>query len=350
MYAHCIYCVAALRTNTDVDGFPVGRQLAFDDARGRLWVVCSQCGRWNLSPLETRWDAIETCARLYARTAQRAGSAHIGLARLASGVQLIRVGAPAHEEFAAWRYGRTFATRRRRAYATAATLAVVAAGTLALQHASPASYAALPMAALLPHVGSLLGLYRTTMRPIARLTGGDGRATVVRGTSVSRLRLVTDVDAPGGWMLQVPSGGPAARLTGDAATRVLARVLAHTNHVGGGDPMVRDAVHALAQRGTGSAFLRDYATRHGGVVADPMHSRVTAEWLALEMALHEDAERKALDGDLAALEIAWQEAEALAAIADNLLTPTSVLERVQRWREPRWREERTPRVERVLDG
>jgi hypothetical protein len=46
--------------------------------------------------------------------------------------------------------------------------------------------------------------------------------------------------------------------------------------------------------------------------------------LALEMALHEDAERAALEGELDELERAWQEAEEIANIADNLLVPESL--------------------------
>ena len=41
--------------------------------------------------------------------------------------------------------------------------------------------------------------------------------------------------------------------------------------------------------------------------------------LAIEMALQEDAERRAMEGELADLERAWQQAEEIAAIADNLL-------------------------------
>ncbi|MXX56163.1 MAG: hypothetical protein F4Z44_10340 [Gemmatimonadetes bacterium] len=43
--------------------------------------------------------------------------------------------------------------------------------------------------------------------------------------------------------------------------------------------------------------------------------------LALEMALNEEQERRALEGELAQLEAAWREAEEIAAIADNLLLP-----------------------------
>ncbi len=43
--------------------------------------------------------------------------------------------------------------------------------------------------------------------------------------------------------------------------------------------------------------------------------------LALEMALHEEDERRALEGELWRLEQAWREAEEIAAIADDLLLP-----------------------------
>ena len=45
--------------------------------------------------------------------------------------------------------------------------------------------------------------------------------------------------------------------------------------------------------------------------------------LALEMALHEEQERRALEGELWLLERAWREAEEIAAISDNLLVRKS---------------------------
>ena len=43
--------------------------------------------------------------------------------------------------------------------------------------------------------------------------------------------------------------------------------------------------------------------------------------LAVEMALHEEQERRALEGELWRLERAWEEAEEIAAISDGLLLP-----------------------------
>src|SRR5688500_18849433 len=135
MYATCIHCHASLGINAVVERFPVGRRLAFDAERGRLWAVCGACGRWNLSPLEERWEAIEACERLYRGTRPRVSTDQIGLARTREGLELVRVGRPLRPEFAAGRYGRQYARRRWQATATGtATLAavggLVAAGVL----------------------------------------------------------------------------------------------------------------------------------------------------------------------------------------------------------------------------
>ncbi|MBD0320515.1 MAG: hypothetical protein ICV87_09295, partial [Gemmatimonadetes bacterium] len=53
----------------------------------------------------------------------------------------------------------------------------------------------------------------------------------------------------------------------------------------------------------------------------PRHAQPTlgaTPLLALEMALHEEQERRAREGELAVLEAAWRDAEQVAAIADRL--------------------------------
>jgi hypothetical protein len=115
MYSTCLFCHSALGANESLERFPVGRRLAFDSTKGRLWAVCLQCRRWNLTPVEERWEAIEDCERLYRGTTVRVSTEQIGLARLRDGLELIRVGRPIYPEFAAWRYGSRFLDRRRRA-------------------------------------------------------------------------------------------------------------------------------------------------------------------------------------------------------------------------------------------
>ncbi len=125
MYSTCLFCNRPLGENEVVENFPVGRRLAYDASKGRLWVVCRRCERWNLSPLESRWEAIEECERAFSNTRLRVSTDNIGLARLPEGLELVRLGNPLREEFAAWRYGDQFGRRRRRAiaYGTAAAAA-----------------------------------------------------------------------------------------------------------------------------------------------------------------------------------------------------------------------------------
>ena len=65
MYRNCIFCSGALGSNESIHSFRVGRKLAFDAWKGRLWVVCPSCARWNLSPLEERWEAVEEAEKLF---------------------------------------------------------------------------------------------------------------------------------------------------------------------------------------------------------------------------------------------------------------------------------------------
>ena len=115
MYTTCIFCHEPLGANETIEHFPIGRRLAFDSAKGRLWVVCRNCAQWNLTPLEERWEAVEACERAYRSVRTRVSTPEIGLARLAEGLDLVRIGAPLRPEFAAWRFGDEFSRRRRRA-------------------------------------------------------------------------------------------------------------------------------------------------------------------------------------------------------------------------------------------
>jgi hypothetical protein len=55
-----------------------------------------------------------------------------------------------------------------------------------------------------------------------------------------------------------------------------------------------------------------------------LHAIAKPVRLALEMAVHEESERRALEGELHVLEAAWREAEEIAGIADDLLLPEEV--------------------------
>jgi hypothetical protein len=107
MYSTCLFCHTTLGANEAVEHFPVGRRLAFDAAKGRLWVVCRKCERWNLTPIEERWEAIEECERSFRDTRLRVSTDQIGMSRLSEGLELVRIGKPLRPEFAAWRLWRS---------------------------------------------------------------------------------------------------------------------------------------------------------------------------------------------------------------------------------------------------
>jgi hypothetical protein len=96
---------------------------------------------------------------------------------------------------------------------------------------------------------------------------------------------------------------------------------------GGAHEEITSAIELVDSAGSADdcvAQTLQRVTRYGGWFAQfPVETR-----LALEMSLQEEGERRALEGELVALERAWREAEQIAAIADGLLMPGDVLERI----------------------
>jgi hypothetical protein len=127
MYRTCAFCNAALRGDGGPSGLGVGRRLAFDEWRSRLWVVCPACARWNLAPLDDRVDQIEALARAAREGRVLAASAQVALIRWRS-YELVRVGQPRRVELAGWRYGERLKARERERARVVVPLTVAAVG------------------------------------------------------------------------------------------------------------------------------------------------------------------------------------------------------------------------------
>lgn len=354
MYSTCLFCNGSLGRNDALELFPVGRRVAFDAAKGRLWVVCPRCARWNLSPLDTRWEAIEEAERNYRNTRLRTSTGEIGLAKLREGTELVRIGRPLLPEFAAWRYADEFRKRLRRQYwlalpsltfagvSVAGVLTTLSGGATALGAASAATLAIVaanlansakehqrdhkPKLAIRDEHSQLLHLSIADARQAELIDREDGewslsvpRRTIVSATGLRRLI--------GSKTVKIASVEPA-HFEGESARRVLATLLPAINHFGGNDSDVSDAIDVVAANSNlAEAFLtkkdsggRSYLAMsklYLGVLPGPYR-------LALEMTLHEADERRALDGELRALEARWREAEEIASIADNLLMPPTM--------------------------
>ena len=336
MYATCLFCNANLGTNEVVESFPVGRRLAFDAANGRLWVVCRKCERWNLSPLEERWEAIETCERLFRDTRLRVSTDNIGLARVAEGLELVRVGPALRPEFAAWRYGDQFGRRRRRKMVRVGLGVGIVGGAIA-------GGVALGVSAGVGFGSGGWWIWRGIYAGYRRIAYGSPQAVVARvpydggetGQQVIVLRRqqIPDVrlgiSSRGRLLLSLPVGREAVHLTGEDAERAAGYVLPAVNWDGAEKRDVERAVRLIEDSRKGpSEFVRDVASRAG--MGYRLHELPSASRLALEMATHEESERRAMEGELALLEAAWRQAEEIAKIADNLLVPPSVDEFLDR--------------------
>lgn len=374
MYRTCIFCSADLGSNDSIEHFPVGSRIAFDAARGRLWAVCPSCARWNLAPIEERWEAVEDAEKLFASSRLRVQNENIGISVLPDGTRAVRIGAALEGEVAAWRYGKEFRRRRMRMWASAAA-GLGAVGALALgapvlvSIAGPVTFGwqgYLVADAIRSHIRgrkiiSVVPSYATPTGEVLHVRRRDlhravfsrtaGEATVVLSGAYRRrpYRLAFDNDD------QPP---PALlHLRGTDATRLMARAMVDFNSSGASTSEVNQALDLLNEAGSANAYLDDFASRdiplkiiqgsgswwNGGRVTmdglrqprpdddelsyygyrsaiDMKANKLVGvpNVLALEMALHDESERRALLGDLEDLEAAWRDAENIARIADAL--------------------------------
>jgi hypothetical protein len=130
-------------------------------------------------------------------------------------------------------------------------------------------------------------------------------------------------------MLSLARGRSVVHISGDQAERAVGYVLPAINWAGAERREVAEAVHLIEQsQKTPVDFVHDVARNAGS--GRRLQDLPSAARLALEMASHEESERRAMEGELAVLEAAWRQADEIAKIADNLLMPPSVDEFLER--------------------
>jgi len=350
MYSTCLLCNGDLGPNEAIEHFQVGRRLAFDAAKGRLWVVCRKCERWNLTPLEERWEAIEECERAFSGTRLRVSTDQIGLARLKEGLELVRIGEPQRPEMAAWRYGDQFGRRRRKQYLIGGGV-VLLAGAVIVAGPMTGIIGAGAISPLSNLITTGSQLYR--QRTIIKVPTPGGELLRTRLADIDRVRLeVHDEEL----MLSVPVAGHARGwfgrnksretrvLTGEDAVRAAGALLPRVNQGGGSSQQIQNAVGIVEDTPTPAELFkrvaREQALRDSTRLGNPRRrnslKRVPiAMRLALEMAAHEESERKALEGELHVLEEAWRADDEIAAIADDMFLPASVDAELARLRDSR---------------
>lgn len=330
MYSTCLFCHTSLGKNEIVEEFQVGRRIAFDAERGRLWVVCRKCHNWNLSPIEHRWEAVEACERIYRGTRVRVSTENIGLATLGEGLDLVRVGKPLLPEFAAWRYGSRIKNRRWRAAGLslaggAVTGAAMIGGTVAFA----AVFASVGLMVVPTAFRSVAWLHEqyTHERVLMRVRDENGTQHSLKLRHLARLEVAMS-NNEAGWKFRVAHESGMMELEGAEATRIAGHVLAHVNRAGGTANQLNDAARRITALGDPQRYIR-----HTSELREIRRYSRSIFWnddvgvlgltqterIALEIAVHEDAERQMIQTELVGLEAAWRDAEEIAAISDTLL-------------------------------
>jgi hypothetical protein len=280
----------------------------------------------------------------------RVATDNIGLAQPAWGFELVRIGAALRPEIAAWRYGTKLLHRAPTVAGYAQSLGVnrrtvMRIRTLPRRHEVLARvkhdrtritirYAHLPEAELLRpdrdetwrlrvrHDHGLAMLEGIEAMKAARvlltaLNDGTAPEDLVRA-AVAKLDDAGQSDSYFARVAALALGSSWGRLPVVRAVRAGAG----GGGVGGGpEEPVAKRDRPLAERLIVRLTARSFWSR-GGTGSEErtlLHVVPDVDRLALEMAANEDAERRALTGELALLEEAWREAEEIAAIADHLL-------------------------------
>jgi hypothetical protein len=331
MWNHCIVCAGDLGSNDTLEVFPTGSTIAYDPQVGRLWVICPQCDRWNLTPLEERWEALESLERIWETVTARASTEHIALGKLPSGMTIVRVGNLAGErEFAFWRWGR----HGHRGIPKGLVLGAAGLiGTIAgLTVISPV--AAAVGIFMIAHGTWMSVLYRqgllttgmvnswggvSQLRRMDCLNAGMNPSDDELGWSIHIQRIAYRLKKGGGWRSGYQPETYWKEFTGDDAVAIARRAFPLLNQRHAKRTLITDAIQLISESGGPERYLKNAATQKPRWVK--FRHYPPAMKLAMEMVLFQEEERRALEGELRRLEASWVEAEELAAISDSLLPP-----------------------------
>ncbi|HZE93415.1 MAG TPA: hypothetical protein VEZ49_01825 [Gemmatimonadales bacterium] len=317
MFVSCAFCNASFDGDGGPSGLGVGRRIAFDEWKGRLWVVCPRCSRWNLTPFDDRLERLEAVARAASRGRVAASTDQVALIRWER-YDFVRVGKPPRVELATWRYGERLRNRQRERMKVVVPLTVAAIGLgIAANVAAGGGFGMV-----------VWNIHRVADWIYLRIMGGRkvslveppicahcGNIMQLRARHIQFARLVPDQHAEMAIVVSCPHcHTEGAQLTANEATHVLRQGLTYLNLKRGGRRRAEDAAREVDHVGGPDQLVRDIARR------ELMLRNLRPErGLALEMAVDERAEVEELERQ-------WKEAEELADIADGTLSTSTEIE------------------------
>jgi hypothetical protein len=318
--------------------------------------VCRHCRRWNLAPIEARWEALEELDRATRDKARLlAQTENIALYEWGE-IELVRVGRAAERaEEAWWRYGRELVGRRDR-FKKVSFVGTIAVGAAVVGGWTTGAFGWLGAYLIWEHGGKYVPRKASDAMRWLRFGStawrGDARCPNC-GTQLRRIAFADRDD----WGLAVDeesetiglvracprcghsprtrgvgrgstmdgvltgAGGRLIRLDGPAGERAARRVLAYHHFAGASERRVIRAAREIETAGSALDFAR-LAVGSGR----PVNRLDRTASIAMEISANEAAEQRLLQAELAELEHIWREEERIAAIADGELTPVGVLE------------------------
>jgi len=321
MYTTCAFCSGEFAGTGGDSGLGTGRRFAFDPWKSRAWVICHKCGRWNLTPYDTRVDTISALDRMASAGRVAATTEQVSLIRLGE-YDLVRVGKPPRIEYAHWRYGERLKARDRERLKVIVPASIVVVGGMLAFNAVVGG----AMGGMVGNIPAMInGIYvgsvgRRQLGIELPVCARCGHPMNLRAKHIQNARLTHGTHADLALILTCPiCKAPGAQIEGENAEKALRTGLTYVGLKKGRNQKkkARDAAVAVDRRGGPEEYLRQAARTEWEIKSLP-----GVDLLAVEMAVDEQME-------LRELERQWREADELAQIADNLLESRVLEERLR---------------------
>jgi hypothetical protein len=321
LFTKCLFCGCGFPRNSLFNLVPPGERLAYDPERSRIWSICARCQRWNLIPIDDRYDAIDVLERAVSdRGHFLAGTANISWYQV-DDISVIRIGPARLIERVSWRYGREL-IKRGRSYERPRTRFVAATlGAFA-------------------RLGEAFGAFE-----LDRDWGPSGAADILRWQRFGSVAWTGRTPCPYchsvlhtlyfgvSWWLRprfdhgrLVVGVPCTRcdpwtprnvfdVTGTSAQQLLRRALAYQHIAGASEREVTHATKLIERSGSAERLVLDLSDGRTSLWSlGPLRT------LALEIAANHLSERRQLELRLHGIEAEWRIEEGLAAIIDDELS------------------------------
>jgi len=320
----CAFCDGSLGTNRVLLSSSIGAHVAYSEALGRVWFVCVQCDRWNLSDPAFAGDILRECLSRFAAAPDRVVSNGIGQVVRGSFVAT-SIDDQTQVDLLVHRHAqRSKRAMQKRTFVLAAlapaSLVGYVAGHVLLDGAAGT------IAGIALTLVGVLAVNRLQRRRRVTWELSNGQQLSCTRAEVAHAALETEGAS---WALRIPTGGHERILRGADALLTLARLIPIFRRPATPEIVTR-AVERIRSMPDGFSVIRAVAARSEAredgrrnlLFTNPRSIWATSdeELVALEIVATENRERALLEVELAVVTDGMNEALAIAHIIDRELS------------------------------